>query len=148
MQSIPLPQSLLATPQTPTSHSLAPNSLLSLTQLIAESIQACDADVHNTLCNNIVLVGGGAGLPGLADRLNWELGVAMPGVSLALHRFAPLPFLRVATPSLSVNMLLIHLSSGRVVIVCTLQAIRQSARTHRGSVARFSHRLGHSISCG
>lgn len=54
--------------------------MVSIPQLIHESLTTCDVDVRASLLQNIVIVGGGSLLPGFTDRLNYELSVAFPGV--------------------------------------------------------------------
>jgi len=50
--------------------------------LIQNSITSCDVDMRTSLYSNIVLTGGNTLFSGFADRLNYEMGVLAPGVSL------------------------------------------------------------------
>lgn len=43
---------------------------------------SCDVDVRAALLQNIVVVGNGAGIKGLTERLDMELARLMPSVSL------------------------------------------------------------------
>ncbi|KAL9938582.1 hypothetical protein V8E36_002301 [Tilletia maclaganii] len=49
-----------------------------LHEVIAESIRACPEDVRDMMWSNIVLIGGGARLPGLRIRLEHELRMLAP----------------------------------------------------------------------
>lgn len=50
-----------------------------------DSVFAVDSDHRAVLLQNIVLVGGGSTIPGLADRLNHELSLKIPGSKLKIH---------------------------------------------------------------
>lgn len=78
-QSIAPPPSLTSTPSSPASHSLS--ELVSLSQLVHDSVNACDVDTRPGLLQNVVVVGGGSLIPGLLERLEYDLGMMMPGVS-------------------------------------------------------------------
>ena len=45
---------------------------------------ACDVDIRAALLQNIVVVGNGAGIKGLTERLDVELAQLMPSVSFRL----------------------------------------------------------------
>lgn len=55
--------------------------MVSLSQLVHDSIMSCDVDVRAALLQNIVVVGNGAGIKGLTERLDMELAKLMPSVS-------------------------------------------------------------------
>lgn len=48
-------------------------SNIGLADLIHQCISGCDVDLRSQLVSNIVLCGGGAAIPGLVDRLSFEL---------------------------------------------------------------------------
>ena len=73
------PPSLRVTKNTPHSHSL--KDLVSLSQLVHDSIMACDVDVRAALLQNIVVVGNTSLTKGLTERLDLELAALMPSVS-------------------------------------------------------------------
>ncbi len=77
------PPALLSTPASPTSISL--NAVCSLTDLIVNSILACDVDQRPVLLANIVIVGGGSLIPGLVDRINFEVSTRFPSTKLKIH---------------------------------------------------------------
>lgn len=79
LQSIEPPSNLRLTQTTEHSHSL--KDLVSLSQLVHDSIMSCDVDVRAALLQNIVVVGNGAGIKGLTERLDMELAQLMPSVS-------------------------------------------------------------------
>lgn len=56
----------------------------SLPQLILKSIATCDVDVQAILCTNIIITGGCSLLPGLLDRLDWELRAQAPGMKFKI----------------------------------------------------------------
>ncbi|EPQ27745.1 uncharacterized protein PFL1_04882 [Pseudozyma flocculosa PF-1] len=56
-----------------------------LTQMVLNAINASDVDSRPGLFGNIVCVGGGSFLPGLTDRLNYELGIAAPSQKVKIH---------------------------------------------------------------
>jgi actin-like protein 6A len=74
------PASLRATPTSDHSHSL--KDLVSLSQLVHDSIMACDVDVRAALLQNIVVVGNTSLIKGVTERLDVELAGLMPSVSL------------------------------------------------------------------
>jgi actin-related protein len=82
-QTIAPPEQLYATPSAPTAHPL--NELRGLADLVHDSVFAVDSDHRAVLLQNIVLVGGGSTIPGLADRLNHELSLKIPGSKLKIH---------------------------------------------------------------
>lgn len=55
---------------------------MALPDAIGESISKCDLNLHRTMLDNIVLHGGGARLPGLAQRLWTELTPASSSVRI------------------------------------------------------------------
>lgn len=78
-QSIEPPASLRLTQSSEHSHSL--KDAVSLSQLVHDSIMACDVDVRAALLQNIVVVGNTSLLRGLTERLDVELASLMPSVS-------------------------------------------------------------------
>ena len=64
----------------PHAHSL--RDLVPLSQLVHDSIMACDVDVRAGLLQNIVVVGNTSLTKGLTERLDLELAGLMPSVSL------------------------------------------------------------------
>lgn len=54
----------------------------SIASLAHKSIFLADADVRAQLLANIILVGPGTLIPGMADRLTWELNQLAPGVCI------------------------------------------------------------------
>ena len=72
-----LPPEFASLPATTTPNSTIPTPALGqavpLPQLVMNSLRANDVDLHPTLLQNIVVVGGTTLLPGFLDRLNFEL---------------------------------------------------------------------------
>ncbi|EGG06861.1 uncharacterized protein MELLADRAFT_48318 [Melampsora larici-populina 98AG31] len=60
------------------------SAAISLPKMILKSITSCDTDVQAILSTNIVITGGCSLLPGLLDRLDWELKAQMPGVKFKI----------------------------------------------------------------
>ncbi|EST08220.1 Actin-related protein [Kalmanozyma brasiliensis GHG001] len=56
-----------------------------LADMVLSSINAVDVDSRPSLFGNIVLVGGSSLLPGLSDRLSYELGVRAPNQKVKIH---------------------------------------------------------------
>ncbi|SJX65189.1 related to ACT1-actin [Sporisorium reilianum f. sp. reilianum] len=56
-----------------------------LADMVLASINAVDVDSRASLFGNIVLVGGSSLLPGLSDRLSYELGVRAPNQKTKIH---------------------------------------------------------------
>ncbi|OCF36416.1 brg1-associated factor b [Kwoniella heveanensis CBS 569] len=82
-QSIEPPATLRATTTTDHSHSL--KDLVSLSQLVHDSIMACDVDVRGALLQNIVVVGNTSLTRGLTERLDVELAALMPSQKIKIH---------------------------------------------------------------
>jgi actin-related protein len=61
------------------------SNTLGLSQLIVDSINACDVDIRANLANNIVITGGSSQVQGLTDRINSDLSLAMAGVKIRLY---------------------------------------------------------------
>ncbi|KAF5102548.1 hypothetical protein D0Z03_000397 [Geotrichum reessii] len=61
------------------------SNTLGLSQLIVDSINACDVDIRANLANNIVITGGTSQVQGLTDRINSDLSLAMAGVKIRLY---------------------------------------------------------------
>ncbi|MDN8999682.1 hypothetical protein Q0P46_14145, partial [Staphylococcus aureus] len=77
-QSFEPPASLRVTPTGDHSHSL--KEVVPLSQLVHDSIMACDVDVRASLLQNIVVVGNTFLTRGLAERLDIELATLLPSV--------------------------------------------------------------------
>jgi hypothetical protein len=71
---------MLRTTQT-TDHSRSLKDLVPLSQLVHDSIMACDVDVRASLLQNIVVVGNTSLTKGLTERLDVELAGLLPSVS-------------------------------------------------------------------
>ena len=56
-----------------------------LADMVLASINAVDVDSRPSLYGNIVLVGGSSLIPGLTDRLSYELGVKAPNQKVKIH---------------------------------------------------------------
>jgi actin-related protein len=73
------PAALRATPTSDHSRSL--KDLVPLSQMVHDSIMACDVDVRAALLQNIVVVGNTSLTKGLTERLDVELAGLLPSVS-------------------------------------------------------------------
>ncbi|BEI81562.1 hypothetical protein CcaverHIS002_0207220 [Cutaneotrichosporon cavernicola] len=82
-QSYEPPALLRATPSSDHSHSL--KDAVSLSQLVHDSIMACDVDVRAALLQNIVVVGNTSLTRGLTERLDVELATLMPSQKIKIH---------------------------------------------------------------
>ncbi|KAJ9112635.1 hypothetical protein QFC19_000655 [Naganishia cerealis] len=82
-KAIPVPSRLSSTPDSETSHSLS--HIVGLADLVHNSIFALDVDQRAALLQNIVVIGGGSFMPGLTDRLNFELAQRIPGSKIKIH---------------------------------------------------------------
>ena len=82
-QSIEPPAPLRTVTSGPQSHSL--KDLVPLSQLVHDSIMACDVDVRAALLQNIVVVGNTSLTRGLTERLDVELAGLMPSVCAHPH---------------------------------------------------------------
>ena len=56
-----------------------------LADMVLASINAVDVDSRPSLFGNIVLVGGSSLIPGLSDRLSYELGYKAPNQKVKIH---------------------------------------------------------------
>ncbi|PWZ02001.1 Actin/actin-like protein [Testicularia cyperi] len=56
-----------------------------LTQMVMNSINNVDVDSRPQLFSNIVVVGGSSFIPGLVDRLSYELGIHAPNQKVKIH---------------------------------------------------------------
>lgn len=79
-----------STPSDPSSESGATavaggKSSVGLSDMVLSSINAVDVDSRPQLYSNIVIVGGTSLIPGLADRLSYELGVKAPNQKVKIH---------------------------------------------------------------
>lgn len=61
------------------------SNTLGLSQLIVDSINACDVDIRANLANNIVITGGLSLVQGLTDRVNSDLSQALAGVKIRIY---------------------------------------------------------------
>lgn len=77
-QNVEPPATLRATPNGDHSHDL--KNAVPLSQLVHDSIMACDVDVRAALLQNIVVVGNGSQTRGLVERLDLELATLLPSV--------------------------------------------------------------------
>ncbi|WVO20992.1 uncharacterized protein IAS62_002294 [Cryptococcus decagattii] len=82
-QSIPPPPTLQKV--LTTEHSRSLRDLVSLSQLVHDSVMACDVDVRASLLQNIVVVGNTALTRGLIERLDVELAATMPSQKIKIH---------------------------------------------------------------
>ncbi|WVW82809.1 hypothetical protein I302_104821 [Kwoniella bestiolae CBS 10118] len=82
-QSVEPPATLRSITNTDHSHSL--KDLVSLSQLVHDSIMACDVDVRAALLQNIVVVGNTSLTRGLIERLDVELAALMPSQKIKIH---------------------------------------------------------------
>lgn len=55
---------------------------LGVHRLVHSSIESCDVDLRPLLYNNVVVTGGNTLFPGFNERLNYELPMLAPSVSL------------------------------------------------------------------
>ena len=79
------PPAMLRTTQT-TDHSRSLKDLVPLSQLVHDSIMACDVDVRASLLQNIVVVGNTSLTKGLTERLDVELAGLLPSVSSSVRQ--------------------------------------------------------------
>ncbi|RXK42026.1 brg1-associated factor b [Tremella mesenterica] len=70
---------------------------VSLSQLVHDSIMACDVDVRAPLLQNIVVVGNTSLIKGLTERLDVELAALLPSQKIKIHSPA-IPFERKYAP--------------------------------------------------
>lgn len=82
-QSYEPPALLRATPSGDHSHSL--KDTVPLSQLVHDSVMACDVDVRAALLQNIVIVGNTSLTRGLTERLDRELALLMPSQKIKIH---------------------------------------------------------------
>ncbi|CAH7689432.1 actin family [Phakopsora pachyrhizi] len=60
------------------------SSTVSLPKLIMRSVKSCDVDVQANLNLNIIITGGSSLVPGLVERLDWELRMMTPGMKFKI----------------------------------------------------------------
>ncbi|ORX33839.1 actin family [Kockovaella imperatae] len=82
-QSIEPPAGLRVVQSGDHAHSL--KDLVPLSQLVHDSIMACDVDVRAALLQNIVVVGNTSLIKGLTERLDLELAALMPSQKIKIH---------------------------------------------------------------
>ncbi|TYJ52464.1 hypothetical protein B9479_006939 [Cryptococcus floricola] len=78
------PPTALRAPQTST-HTRSLTDIVPLSQLVHDSIMACDVDVRASLLQNIVVVGNTSLTRGLVERLDVELGATLPSQKIKIH---------------------------------------------------------------
>lgn len=61
------------------------SNTLGLSDLIVDSINACDIDIRANLANNIVITGGSSVVQGLTDRVNSDLSQALAGIKIRIY---------------------------------------------------------------
>lgn len=54
---------------------------MGVSQLVFNSISACDIDLRPLLFNNVIVTGGNTLFPGFTERLSNDLPMMAPGVS-------------------------------------------------------------------
>ena len=57
---------------------------IGITDLVYSSIMASDVDLRATFAHNIVLTGGTSLIPGLSDRLMYELNQRLPSLKFRI----------------------------------------------------------------
>ncbi|KAK1925107.1 53 kda brg1-associated factor b [Papiliotrema laurentii] len=82
-QNVTPPAALRTVETGPHAHSL--KDLVSLSQLVHDSIMACDVDVRASLLQNIVVVGNTSLTRGFTERLDLELAGLMPSQKIKIH---------------------------------------------------------------
>ncbi|KAI7897818.1 actin family [Cokeromyces recurvatus] len=60
---------------------------VSVSQLVFNSISACDIDLRPLLFNNVIVTGGNTLFPGFTERLSNELPMMVPGSKVKVHAF-------------------------------------------------------------
>ncbi|KAF8475520.1 actin family [Kalaharituber pfeilii] len=76
---------ILADPSFPIPNPTDPTSILTIPQLIQQSINAVDVELRPLLLNNVVVTGGSSLLYGFTDRINTELSNLYPGPRVRLN---------------------------------------------------------------
>lgn len=66
------------------SDSSSNNEVAGLVDLIKKSMQEADVDLRATLAHNVVLTGGTSAIPGLSDRIMYELGKSLPALKFRI----------------------------------------------------------------
>ena len=69
--------------------SMVPDGMLSLPELVAETIRSCDTDMRRELWGSIIVSGGCSLTPGLAERLHGQLNELVPQMSMKVKMIAP-----------------------------------------------------------
>ena len=86
LQAIEPPAALRTVQTGPHANSL--RDMIPLSQLVHDSIMACDVDVRAALLQNIVVVGNTSLTKGLTERLDVELASLMPSVSSPMVKYS------------------------------------------------------------
>ena len=66
-----------------------PDNIVSLPEMVSETIRGCDTDMRRELWGGIVVSGGGSLLPGLTERLHGRLNELVPQMSMKVKLLAP-----------------------------------------------------------
>ncbi|KAI8331625.1 actin family [Choanephora cucurbitarum] len=61
--------------------------MIGASQLVFNSISACDMDLRPLLFNNVIVTGGNTLFPGFTERLNHDLPMMVPGSKVKVHAF-------------------------------------------------------------
>ncbi|KAI8356676.1 actin family [Blakeslea trispora] len=64
-----------------------PQHMIGASQLVFNSISACDPDLRPLLFNNVIVTGGNTLFPGFTERLNHDLPMMVPGSKVKVHAF-------------------------------------------------------------
>lgn len=61
-----------------------PDSYLPLSRLVIDSINSCDVDIQGNLNSNIIVTGGSSLIPGLIERLDFDLRTQSPAMKFKI----------------------------------------------------------------
>lgn len=75
-------ESLFKPSEYPFDGETVPESARGLSEMVVDTINACNVDVRAHLANNIVVTGGGSLVQGLSDRLNKDVTQALSGLKI------------------------------------------------------------------
>jgi len=68
---------------------MVPEGVVSLPDLVSETIRSCDTDMRRELWGSIIVSGGCSLLPGLTERLHGRLNELVPQMSMKVKLIAP-----------------------------------------------------------
>jgi actin-related protein 4 len=68
-----------------TDRTTGPFATTGVSDMIIDSINACDVDIRANLANNIVITGGASLIQGFTDRVNDDLTQGLPGFKIRIH---------------------------------------------------------------